>query len=154
MFSKTRARIRYELASAQFFFATDYTGKKLIKLTPFLHKNIIQHYAYRIFSLFNQHFDRYPVRYEAFQRFVQIFSGKNQTVIFTANIQNSIGKKDELVNTIKQSGLIEILGINHIELESILYENTTTRLTTELPYILNLYRLAKFIQLQSIDYKG
>ena len=50
--------------------------------------------------------------------------------------------------------IIEILGINHIELESILYENTTTRLTTELPYILNLYRLAKFIQLQSIDYKG
>ena len=64
------------------------------------------------------------------------------------------GKKDELVNKIKQSGLIEILGINHIELESILYENTTTRLTMELPYILNLYRLAKFIQLQSIDYKG
>lgn len=50
--------------------------------------------------------------------------------------------------------IIEILGINHIELESILYENTTTHLTMELPYILNLYRLAKFIQLQSIDYKG
>ncbi len=46
-----------------------HTGK-INKLTPFLHKNIIQHYAgLPVFSLFNQHFDRYPVRYEAFQRF-------------------------------------------------------------------------------------
>lgn len=143
-----------KLASAQFF-ATDYTGK-INKLTPFLHKNIIQHYAgLPVFSLFNQHFDRYPVRYEAFQRFgSDIFWKKNKRSSSQLIFRILSGKKDELVNTIKQSGLIEILGINHIELESILYENTTTRLTMELPYILNLYRLAKFIQLQSIDYKG
>lgn len=143
-----------KLASAQFF-ATDYTGK-INKLTPFLHKNIIQHYAgLPVFSLFNQHFDRYPVRYEAFQRFgSDIFWKKTKRSSSQLIFRILSGKKDELVNTIKQSGLIEILGINHIELESILYENTTTRLTTELPYILNLYRLAKFIQLQSIDYKG
>ncbi|HAM6999673.1 TPA: microcin J25-processing protein McjC, partial [Escherichia coli] len=120
------------------------------------HKNIIQHYAgLPVFSLFNQHFDRYPVRYEAFQRFgSDIFWKKTKRSSSQLIFRILSGKKDELVNTIKQSGLIEILGINHIELESILYENTTTRLTTELPYILNLYRLAKFIQLQSIDYKG
>lgn len=95
-----------------------------------------------------------PFVMKRFNDLVQIFSGKNKRSSSQLIFRILSGKKDELVNTIKQSGLIEILGINHIELESILYENTTTRLTMELPYILNLYRLAKFIQLQSIDYKG
>jgi len=139
------------LAAAQLF-CSDNAGRVNI-YTPFLHKNIVQHYAdIPVYELFNQQFDRHPVRSEAFQRFgSDIFMKKTKRSSSQLIFRILSQKQDEIKNAIAQSHVTEILDINDIELNKILYENTTVRLTLELPYILNLYRLAKFMQLQHIE---
>ncbi|EDW6064604.1 lasso peptide isopeptide bond-forming cyclase [Salmonella enterica subsp. enterica serovar Oslo] len=139
------------LAATQFF-CTGINGRVNI-FTPFLHKNIVQHYANMpVYDLFNQQFDRYPVRDEAFRRFSSdIFWKKTKRSSSQLIFRILSGKNSEIKNAIERSGLIDALNINHMELKRILYESTTIRLTEELPYVLKLYKLAKYIQLQNID---
>lgn len=139
------------LAASQFF-SLD-MNCKVKTFTPFLHKNIVQHYtSMPVFELFNKQYDRYPIRFDASRRFKSDIFWKKTKRSSSQLIFRILSEKKYIIsNVIEQSGICEALNINYRELNEMLYENTTIRLTLRLPYLINLYRLSKFMQLNKIS---
>lgn len=139
------------LAASQFF-SLD-MNNKVKTFTPFLHKNIVQHYTkLPVFELFNNNYDRYPIRLDAFRRFSSDIFWKKTKRSSSQLIFRILSEKQSVItNIIEQSGLCEALNINQNEMKDDLYENTTIRLTLRLPYLINFYRLSKFMQLHKVS---
>lgn len=139
------------LASAQFF-SVDIRNKVNI-FTPFLFKNIVQHHvSLPVYELFNQQYDRYPMRFEAFSRYgSDIFWKKSKRSSSQLIFRILSEKCENIANAIEQSGLADAMNINHSELSKDLYENTRVLLTDRLPYLISLYRLAKYMQIHRIN---
>ncbi|HFG7810727.1 TPA: hypothetical protein ACIO89_005304 [Salmonella enterica subsp. enterica serovar Java] len=139
------------LASAQFF-SVDIRNKVNI-FTPFLFKNIVQHHvSLPVYELFNQQYDRYPMRFEAFSRYgSDIFWKKSKRSSSQLIFRILSEKCENIANAIEQSGLADAMNINHSELSKDLYENTRVLLTDRLPCLISLYRLAKYMQIHRIN---
>lgn len=139
------------MASAQFL-PPDPDGQPNL-ISPFLFTNVVQHYAGTdVFDLFNANYDRYSIRSEAFARYgSDIFWKKTKRsssqLIFTILAR----KHQEIIHSVLSTGVLDILSIRADDFINAVNENATVRLTQQLPWLINLYKLSKYIQLTKIS---
>lgn len=139
------------MASAQFL-PPDPDGQPNL-ISPFLFTNVVQHYAGTdVFDLFNASYDRYSIRSEAFARYgSDIFWKKTKRSSSQLIFSILARKHQEIIHSVLSTGVLDILSIRADDFINAVNENATVRLTQQLPWLINLYKLSKYIQLTKIS---
>ena len=139
------------MASAQFL-PPDPDGQPNL-ISPFLFTNVVQHYAGTdVFDLFNASYDRYSIRSEAFARYgSDIFWKKTKRSSSQLIFSILARKHQEIIHSVLSTGVLDILSIRADDFINAVNENANVRLTQQLPWLINLYKLSKYIQLTKIS---